>query len=179
MPDWLLWIQNFLSLNTRKALTLAIAAYLLVFLPASFLSVFGAGVVGLREQYRTWLVGVALVSSAWLVAAGIISAGEFGQVRLQQWRRVGRIERRLHQLTRVERGYLKEYIDANTRTLSFDFTDGVVISLVRKGILLRPSPSPYIREDGTKDFDISRTAYDYLRKHPELLAKAVPLDDDL
>jgi hypothetical protein len=176
MPDWLLWIQNFLSLNTRKALTLAIAAWVLVFLPSSLLSVFGAGVVGLREQYHTWLGGVALVSSAWLIAAGIISAGESGQVRLKRWRRRGRMERVLQQLTPVERGYLKEYIDAKTTTQTFDFTDGVVIGLERKGILF--APSEYSREGTYTDFNISKVAYDYLRKHPELLAKAVPLEDD-
>src|SRR3989454_9439951 len=108
MPDWLLWIQNFLSLNTRKAITLAIAAWVLVFLPAPFLS--ALGVDGLRDQYRPWLVGVALVSSAWLVAAALISVGESGQARLKQWRRRGGVERTLHQLTPGERGRLKEYI---------------------------------------------------------------------
>jgi len=176
MPDWLLWIQNFLSLNTRKALTLAIAAYLLVFLPASFLSALGAGVVSLREQYRPWLVGVALVSSAWLVAAAIIRVGEFGEVRLKRWHRRGRMERVLQQLTPVERGYLKEYIVAKTTTQTFDYTDGVVIGLERKGILF--TPSEYTREGPYIDFNIVKAAYDYLRKHPELLAKAIPPDDD-
>lgn len=174
MPDWLLWIQNFLSLNTRKALTLAITAYLLVFLPAPFLSVLG--LVGLRDQYRVWLGGVALVSTAWLVAAGVISAGESARVRLRRWRRRGGIERVLQQLTPVEQGYLKEYIDGETTTQDFDLTDGVVMGLVRKGVLFMPSR---LTRMGTyAAFNIDKRVYDYLRAHPKLLAKAVPRFDD-
>ncbi len=174
MPDWLLGIQNFLSLNTRKALTLAIAAYLLVFLPARFLSVLG--LVELRDQYRIWLGGVALTSTAWLVAAGVINVGESGRVRLKRWRRRGGIERALQQLTPVEQGYLEEYIDAQTTTRNFDFTDGVVVGLVRKGIIF--SPSRYSRMGPYTDFNIDKRAYDYLRTHPKLLAKAVPRGED-
>lgn len=174
MPDWLLWIQNFLSLNTRKALTLAITGYLLVFLPASFLNVLG--LVELRDQFRTWLGGVALVTSAWLIATGVINAGEMGQLRLQEWRRRRGMERKLKELTPVEQGYLREYIDAETTTRNFDFTDGVVIGLVKKGLLF--SPSRYSRMGPYTDFNVDRAAYEYLRQHAELLVKAVPRGED-
>jgi hypothetical protein len=83
-------------------------------------------------------------------------------------RRIKYRQKRLHRLTPAERAILRKYIIKDTRSQDLSLQDGVAQGLVLERIIYRPLPSI---GDVRRGFphNIQPWAWDYLKKHPELL----------
>ncbi len=172
-PDPLGRIKDILSPSTRQVLIVAVASWLLLLMPNSLLAIMG--LAGLRGQWRAWIGLVALLSVAWLLALPLYQAGEYAHKRFMKWQaRRGR-GKWLADLTPVEKGYLQEYIQHDTTTRTFSYSDGVARGLEAKGILYRASTLS--REVDLFDYNIQPWAYRALKANPGLLAGAAPPRD--
>lgn len=173
LADFIGKIKDFLSLNTRQVVIVAVASWLLLFLPDSMLGVMG--LADLRGQLRPWIGLVALLSLAWLIALPLYRTGEYVHKEFLDWRfqRSGR--RLLESLSPIEKRYLSEYIVNDTTTRTFRFSDGVAQGLEAKRILYRASTLS--RGLDYFDYNIQPWAYRALRTNPSLLAGAAPPQD--
>jgi len=77
-------------------------------------------------------------------------------------------EKRLHSLSSEEKAILKDYLDNDTKTRPFSFFSGTHKGLVASGVLYTSSDISMPGRD-TFDYNINPWAWDYLRKHPELI----------
>jgi Super-infection exclusion protein B len=145
------------------------------------------GTLLLWNELRDWLgfdgfrLTIAILCAIALVAflshmcefwGKIITAAwaAFGQW-IQRRRYLANYRKRLHQLTSDEKFILKKYIDRKTRTQNLDRFDGVVISLENAGIIYRGSDIiPVHGMTITFPYIINEVAWDYLNKHPGILA---------
>ncbi len=160
-------IKDILSLTVKQVLIVLVASWSLLLLPDGLLA--RMGLVDLRNDFRAWVGLVALVSLAWLVALPIYNLGVWVEKEVVYWR----IRRNglaiLRNLSSVEKEYLRQYIDQNTTTLTFELSDGVVQGLQQKGLIVRvssvgrPSPRPEF------DYNIQPWADRVLRENPNLL----------
>jgi len=129
------------------------------------------GLLDLVGKYRPWLAVGALFSAAILAAEFMAAAWNFITGRYRSWGALRASRKYLHELSAAERGALKFYIVNDTETHYFDLGDGVVASLVAKGLLYKASTvghlvtgfainiQPWVRHD--------------LLKNPSLLEGAV------
>ena len=136
----------------------------------------GLGLQEFIDDYRMW-IGVGF-----LVLLGIALPRALESVRqqaLQWWRSRSWLrdaEKRLHDLTDDEKQVLKGYIDDNSRTQNLKLNDGVISGLALASVIYRASQLSV----GSTFFpyNIEPWAWDYLRKHPELLDLAVDVPED-
>jgi hypothetical protein len=177
MWDFLKNLRDLLSLDYRSLFIVAIISWFFVLTPIRFWSSFS-----LNEFYvtlRPWSVIIAVVASLWLMSGAIYDTlvgfrnalgGSLAPRRMQRGR--GEI---LNSTSRVEREVLATYLANDTTTLAFDFRNGIVNGLIKKGIL-------YHASQGTNplsyDFDtnIHPWAYEYINAHPELFENIKPLE---
>jgi hypothetical protein len=122
------------------------------------------GIEDLRQQFRPWLGAAVLVSGVGL----LVSIGPAIGTALRRRRQTQARLELLISLTPEEKAILARYILSNTKTQEFDPSNGMVKSLLATGILYVPSQHFDLLEGMT--FLIAPWAWDYLRKHPELLS---------
>jgi hypothetical protein len=73
---------------------------------------------------------------------------------------------RLRTLDAEEKAVLRRFIHSNQRTCYFDYENGAVAALIYSGVLFCPVEIADVRHVPTT---IADWAWDYLKKHPELL----------
>ncbi len=169
--DWIGKIKDLLDLGAKQVFIVFLAAWVLLLLPNPVVETMG--LAGLRDQYRPLVGVVALVATAWLSALLLYDAGAWVRKRF----RFGRTSHRLlENLSPVEKGYLKKYMNRKTQTLTFSFSDGVAGGLVAKHILYRPSSLS--RDLDYFDYNLHSWAYRMLKENPWLLSGAVRRRDD-
>lgn len=84
---------------------------------------------------------------------------------------------KLRNLTTEEKQLLCGYILAKQKTQYFPIQDGVVMGLVSDKIIFQSSTLGFMTTGFA--FNIQPWAWDYLRKHPELIVdESLPTDDD-
>jgi hypothetical protein len=165
MTDWLGNIKSWLSLSLRQVTIVAVVGLLLLFLPDNLIQ--SLGVANLLNIYRPWVGIVTLVASVYIVVGVVFNAGDKIIEKVKGRWRVRQGIKSLESLTPPERQLLCEYIENETQTASVNVASGVVLGLQGKGILYQASIVGSLY-DGW-DFNIRPWAYEYLRKHPELL----------
>ncbi len=168
-PDLLGKIKDILSLSAKQVLIVAVASWSLLLLPDSLLTTMG--LASFRNQFRPWIGLAALLSLAWLAALPVYDIGQLVLHQVAVWGKVRVGRRNLEDLTPVEKGYLRLYIDGNTTTQTFRLGDGIVQMLETKGIIYRASQVGKVLDEF--DFNIQPWAYRELRAKPTLLAGAV------
>ncbi len=159
---------EWLKLSTQQLLWLLLFSSLVLsvlsFAPDSALATFGLR--DFRAEYRTW------IGLSWLFAfSGLViwvgrSVYQWAKSKITIRQHIQKMQQRLHNLTPDERDILRGYIADNTRTQNLRTDSGVVNGLVTERILYRSS------QIGTLyriDHNINPLAWDYLKKHPELL----------
>lgn len=125
-------------------------AWSLLLLPSAVVETLGLST--LRQQHRPWIGIAALLSTVWLLSFPTFRVGKWIERRYLAWRlpQVGR--RVLAQLTSVEKAYLKLYIDGDTLTQEFSFSDGVA----QRRIFFQGGPHAARTPDSGFDADARR-----------------------
>jgi hypothetical protein len=138
---------------------------LLGFVPEELLETFGLR--DFRTEYRMVIGLLWFFSLSGLVATGGTSLFGWTKAEITSRRRMKLQQKRLHQLTPAERAILGKYFTENTRTQNLSLRDGVARGLVAERILFCPHNS--IGNESSMSHNIQPWAWDYLKKHPELL----------
>ena len=146
--------------NPKNACALLLFTGLLLFLPSRVGD--SIGVTEFITRYKMWL-GLGFLGGTVLC---VVNIGEavLGQVRTVRVRFI--IKNQLHQLSPEEKRVLRLYIDANSKTLMFKVTDGVVGGLEKKGILYRPTE--WTKADKAA-YNLHDWIWVYLKRHPDLI----------
>jgi Super-infection exclusion protein B len=116
-----------------------------------------------------WIVAILFLLALSVLLSQVIAAT---WASLRQWKRnssvVANRRKRLQQLTHDEKLVLKRYIDGQTRTQYLDINDGIVAGLEQAEIINRAS----VTSVGmfTFPYNLTDFAWDYLNKHPGILA---------
>lgn len=129
------------------------------------------GLRDFRSDYRG-LLGLGLIfSSTALVVRFITWALEPFTDALKERRSLKRRHQRLHDLTPRERTMLRPYINDQTRTQYLNPGSGIVSGLASVRIIYRASN---MGDYNSLPYNLQPWAWDYLNKHPELLADDSP-----
>lgn len=148
----------------------AIAAAVVLFAPPSLLVVLGLNEV--VKAIRPYLGGALVLSSSLLICLAAKGAWDNLLGKLLREALTIRFHRReLHALTEEEKSYLRPFIENQTRSRAFNLNDGIAMGLQQRKIIIRASnlgiPGGY-----SFPFQIQPWAWEYLNKHPELVAPA-------
>ena len=159
-------LMDFIKLPTRYIFSFALAAAaMLIFLPDSTMETLG--ILQLREQHRPW-IGLLLVTSiAILVPPPLIATATWCKNGIKRRSRLRSLHKRLHRLSSGEKAVLRDYIEKDTKSQNLDITSGVVGGLVASGILFASST---IGDLFAWAHNIQPWAWEYLQKHPNLIA---------
>jgi hypothetical protein len=133
----------------------------------------GLGMRDFIEAQRTWL-GVAFLTCIVIGLSPLVTVTwRLAQQRWTRWERERQWHQRARSLTEPEKQILRGYIEGGTRTQSLDWGDGVVNGLITAQVLHQSSRNVYPTGWGgaSSQYNIHPWAWDYLRKHPELLAE--------
>lgn len=157
-------LPNWLKLGTKPLLAVALATGVVLFAPQSWTAALGLG--QLASEYRPWLGGAFLLSSALVTVNGGARTWRWWQERRQhQELRQKRIER-LHNLAPQEKEILRAYIAERTRTKKISVLNETATALTRAGILRQTSSIGTLYGH---PFTVADWAWGYLHEHPELL----------
>jgi len=156
---------EWLKLGIREICAIAIFTSLLLYLPQNLIEKIGLST--LINSYRGWIGAIWVGSLSLLTSAGIIKICNSITHRCKL-RRVQKIRvQRLQKLTIEERRVISQYINHQTRTQNFKYSDGVIKELEAFKIISRSSDIAH--KFDIFPFSIQPWAWDYLNKHPELL----------
>jgi hypothetical protein len=145
----------------------AVATAIVLFAPAAVIARLGLDT--LLSTYRPCVGGGFVLSAAIFASYLLAQAVRVLQpIALQRWN-VRQWRKNLHYLSLPEQSLLAEYLDADSTTQCYFIGDGVVAGLIGKGILYRASN---VGRPGLASFDhnIQPWAWEYLKRHPELVA---------
>ena len=149
---------------TRLCAAAFLASCFTVLAPGTILNLLG--VSGLRDRYRPWIGGATVLSAAvLLVEAATALHGRWKRRKAVQAQRRQR-ENYLKSLTPAEKQLLRIYHEECTQSQNLPFNEGIVLGLVRKGILYQAS-GLIVRFQAP--FNIQPWAWDYIETHPEIL----------
>lgn len=152
-------------------LGVALASGVVLLGPSSFTS--SLGLDAILSTHRSWIgVGFLLSTSIFVSSIGAKFVKLIGPAILDKWKTRQR-RKGLHCLTPPEKAKLAEYLRNTSSTRSFHMSDGVVCGLVGKGILY--VASSFGHPGGFSfPFNLQPWAWEYLVKHPELVAENNP-----
>ena len=164
--DFSKWL-DLIKLPTRYVVSFALAAAaMLIFLPDSMMETLG--LFQLREQYRSWIGLLLVISIAILIPPPIITATAWGKTWIKRRSRIRHLHRQLHKLTLGEKAILRGYLENNAKSQDLDMTDGTVEGLVIAEILFRSSN--FGMHPRFWAHNIQPWAWEYLKKHSHLVA---------
>ena len=169
-------ITDLLKLLPTYLLPMAVLSGFLVFASDDVLADFG--IQGFRSDFRPWIGIVFLGSVSVLLTRGVTASFSWGKNEIVVRKSLGRRQKRMHDLTPAEKDILRKYVAEETRTQTLMMGDGVVQGLVQAGVLYRSTTVGESRQgDPVFDHNVQPWAWDYLRKHPELLfAEGTPAE---
>jgi hypothetical protein len=161
-------LKDWLSMGAVPLGGTAIASAFVLLSPSSILTPLGLKEV--IEVVRPYLGGAFVLSTSLLICLAM--KGVWDNLIRRQLRDslTVRLHRReLHSLTEDEKDYLRRYIEKQTRSCTFALNDGIAMGLQQRKIIIRASnlgiPGGY-----SFPFQIQPWAWEYLNKHPELVA---------
>lgn len=125
------------------------------------------GLLSVKEKYSTYIGSAWIVSLCVLISRLSWKIGILIQTKIKGIIRARKLKMRLTDLTPNEKKILKPYITKNTRTQTFNYTDGDVKELEENNIISQAST---ISSNATYfPYNIQSWAFDHLRKNRKLL----------
>jgi hypothetical protein len=130
-------LDSFRKLAPVPLLAIGIASTVMLFAPLKFVS--KLGVETFREEYRSVIGGVFIVSWCYLLAHLIwwLLRKIAAKIKFRRTRKIR--EGYLHDLTPEEKDHLTPYILGDKTTQLFHYDDGVAIGLIHKEIVYQAS----------------------------------------
>ncbi len=161
IPDWL-------KLPPYVFFAIVLVTAFLLFLHDSTQTLPGVSV--LVAQHRGWFELVFLLALVLLATSFGTSIWPSVKGIYKDWKTQKARIKRLYQLTPEEKDILREYLRQNTRTLTL-VEDGVVMGLVKAGVIVRAGTRRSIRDarDRRVDYNLELWAWEYLQKNPQIL----------
>ena len=176
MKKILEWLNNFISLNSKKLFVIAVTCWIIYFTPESFL--ISVSLFDLWLALKQWILCIALISSLVLFANLLYKLMDYiyqGVGNLVKNYRFKKSHFRIMaSLSRVEKEILAKYIAEDTTTYAFDVRDGIVQGLVAKDILYRPGNLSNPLTAANFDYNLHPWVVDYLSKNPNFLKDIQP-----
>lgn len=162
MPDKIAEVAKFLVSHAWAIFAFSV---LILLMPAAW----GGPLVSQIRPYAS----LALAASAVVVLGQVVQVGyDWGKREFERRRTMGRLQKRLYQLTAAEQDILQPFIRERNRTQSLFWADGVVVSLEQEHVI--DKAVQYVREGLPCDFNMQPWAYAYLTEHPNLVGLDVP-----
>lgn len=164
-------IKDWLTMGVVPLGGTAIASGIVLFAPASLLQILGLGAV--VANIRPYLGGAFILSLSVLICMGAKGVWEvLLKPSLHETLAIHFHRRELHSLTEDEKDCLRPYIEQQTRSQCFSMHDGVAMGLQQRKIIVRISSIGLPGSNFSFPFQIQPWAWEYLNKHPELVARA-------
>ena len=157
LPEWL-------KLSPRYLFPISIITGFALFASDSVLNLFG--ITLFVTQYRPYIGGIFLLSSALLLTNWLISLYEWMHTNFLQAQNLKSLQQRLHKLSDEEKRILHKYIKNKTRTQYFAINNGTVNGLELENILFKASNVGRLHEWA---YNLQPWAWEYLNTHLELL----------
>ena len=170
MWDFLKNLKNFLSLDNRSLFIVLSISWVIYFLPSHIWE--EINLLNFWMALRPYIFVVGIVSTIWFLSGSIFDMTQTLSSKITTNRNE---EKTILATSRVEREYLARYLHSDTTTLAFDYRDGIVNGLIGKRILYRASEASNPMSFNF-DYNIQPWAWDYLKKHPELLKDIKPAE---
>lgn len=159
-------LSEWLKLKPRYLVALALICGILLLSPERFVTFLG--LQGIVASYRGWIGATFIISNILLLVHIAAYLGDPIERRINDWRFVLVHSQRLRDLSPGEKDMLKRFVDQDTRSQDLNISDGVAQGLVRKRILIRVSNLG--DAGGWFAHNIQPWAWNYLKKHPDLLS---------
>ena len=151
-------IKYIISLNVKHLFIISFLFWGLLLIPDRLAVI--AGIYEFRNEYKQTIGFIAIIAVLSLFAVLIIHVVNKIQINIKK-------RGALKQLSPIEKYYLAHYIDNNTTTKQFNYSDGVAMGLRKKGILHLTSQ---MSRFGTYfDFNINQEIFKYLSKNKHIL----------
>lgn len=156
---------DWLKLTPRYLFALSLGTGLLLFGPMSILE--RLGLLKFLAEYRPRLGTVFIAATTIWVSHGLAQVGNVGLAWLKEKNAIRIRRSELKDLSPQERAILRQFIDGNTKTIALDIRSGVHAALESRHVIYRAATVS--RHDMYFDYNIQPWAWDYLRRHPEVL----------
>ena len=170
--EWKLALES-LKVSSRYVVAVALAASAVLFLPTTFIETIG--LKDFRQQSQPYLGGVFLLCSCILIVQAGMALWKWSKEHYSQHRSLRSAQAKMRVLTPEEKELLREYLQAKTKSRYLPMASGVVAGLIHADIIYRAAN---IGRAGSGDFkfahNIQPWAWEYLNKHPEILAPEQP-----
>ena len=120
-----------------------------------------------RDEYRPWIGAVFIAASVlWIVHYLAEATGLVRRV-IKQRRQVRTAKKQLDHLSPDERTCLRGYIEDQSKTKHLDYTNGVVVGLVKAGVRYIASTRTVL--PNRCDINMAQWAWKHLNEHPDLV----------
>jgi hypothetical protein len=159
-------IEFIAKLSPRIAGTVFLFCLMILLLPTRIVA--WLDFASTLKAYRLPLVLALLASGAYLATFALHHFWKSLTDYIQRIRARVRAKKRLHSLSHDEKKLLQSYITHATLTRRWNLGSGVVNGLVAEGLLV--AASKYGSQAEGFAFNMKPWAYDYIFKHPELIA---------
>ena len=173
MIEWQALLKTLITATLSRNTIMAIFLTTLTMIIGYFiLSAYSITILEKINMVPAWVYGVCLFCFYFLMVDKIDSKNKIRaktkKDEVEKERKLEEIKKRLHGLSSEEKTILRSYIDNDTKTQHFSIFDGVHSGLLAAKILYQSSMVSYPGRE-TFDYNITNWAWDYLKKHPELL----------
>lgn len=166
MLDWI-------KLSPKYLFAIALFSELLLFSPLWILE--RAGWLEFVTKFRPWIGLIFMLTSTLLFTHfSVFVFEESLRPFYKKQKEKKRLRIWLQHLTHKQKEMLKEFINENTRTVSFNFMDGEVKELVTANILYLSTG--LVDRGNYTPHTINSWVWEHLHKHPEILSR--DKDDD-
>jgi hypothetical protein len=128
---------EFLKLRPETLLGILLGTGVLVLLPESSLT--KLGLLAFVSQFRGWLGGAFVLSSALLLGNGLSAVLRQGGRWISEIKESKARQKSFQYLSPPEKALLAKYVNDNTTTHYFDISDGIANGLEAKGFIYRAS----------------------------------------
>ena len=145
----------------RYSVAIGIVGAIVLFSPDSVVN--KLGMLKYRDEGKPYFGAILLLCIALTIASGIGAVGE----KINDYRFLRAIKKRLHRLSPEEKQLLRTYIERQTRSLNLDVTSGIVNGLEQETIIYQASSIGHLMSGFA--YNIQPWAWDYLNEHPRLL----------
>ncbi|WP_054114300.1 super-infection exclusion protein B [Marinagarivorans algicola] len=158
-------IFDWLKLSGKQAFILCIITSIILFSGDKLIAVLS--LTEAKKSLQIWIGLVWLISVSTLVAEVGFPLFKWITQKIKRHSNLKKYQQRLHALTIEEKELLSEYINRNTRTISINYSNGVVKELEFEMVIRMASNIAYYHD--VLPYNIQPWAWDYLTKNPGLL----------
>lgn len=158
------------SIITDKTFLFVLSTVSGIILFSKFDFITNSKIIRKNSEYRDWVYVIFIFSSIGFLTQVIIEIYKYVEKKIHDKRLQDRMQQQLNNLTNDEFKILSSYIKQNTKTQYLRMEDGVVNGLVQAHIIYRSSNlGDSVKH--TWPYNVQPWVWDYLYKHPEILAQ--------